>query len=142
MRIAWASKGPPPLMMVSGDNRFLRRRAVQHLVNQAYKAGYEGNFAGSDDEVVESISMGGVFGQPTLIVANPVDVAVETATTLIKDQPPKVGILMGSILSALVGYAILRFTPLHEKHDEIEAQEAAEQPPSPSLKRHTCLALG
>lgn len=94
MRVAWSSKGPPPLMMVSGDNRFLRRRAVHHLVNQAYKAGYEVNFAGSDGEVVESISMGGVFGQPTLIVANPVDVAVETATTLIKDKPPKVGILM------------------------------------------------
>ena len=47
-------------------------------------------------------------------------------SSLLREEA-KVGILMGSILSALVGYAILRFTPLHEKHDEIEAQEAAEQ---------------
>ncbi len=42
-------------------------------------------------------------------------------------EEAKVGILMGSILSALVGYCVLRFAPLHARHDEIEAQEAAEQ---------------
>ena len=42
-------------------------------------------------------------------------------------EEAKVGILMGSILSAIVGYALLRFAPLHERHDEIEAEEAAEQ---------------
>ncbi len=47
-------------------------------------------------------------------------------SSLLREEA-KVGILMGSILSALVGFAILRFTPLHEKHDEIEAEEAAEQ---------------
>lgn len=42
-------------------------------------------------------------------------------------EEAKVGILMGSILSALVGYCVLRFAPLHQHHDEIEAEEAAEQ---------------
>lgn len=94
MRIAWASKGPPPLMMLSGDNRFLRLRAVKHLVNQAYTAGYDITFAGSDGEVVESITMGSTFGQPTLIVAAPEDVSLETAEALIEDKPPKVGVLL------------------------------------------------
>lgn len=94
MRVAWASKGPPPAMMLSGDNRFLRRRGVQHLVNQAYKAGYEVTFAGSDGEVIDSISMGGTFGQPTLIVVGPDDVSVETVEALASDKPSRVGILI------------------------------------------------
>jgi len=94
MRIAWASKGPPPLMMLSGDNRFMRRRAVRHLVGQAHKAGYEIAFAGSDGEVVEAITMGSTFGQPTLIVVAPGDVSPDTATALMEDKPPRVGILV------------------------------------------------
>lgn len=94
MRIAWASKGPPPLMMLSGDNRFLRRRGVQHLVNQAYKAGYEVSFAGSEGEVIDSISMGSTFGQPTLIVVGPDDVSVETVEALTNDKPSRIGILI------------------------------------------------
>jgi len=33
---------------------------------------------------------------------------------------------MGSILSAIVGFILLRFAPLHEYHDQIEAEEAGE----------------
>ena len=94
MRIAWASKGPPPLMMLSGDNRCMRRRAVRHLVGQAHKAGYEVAFAGSDGEVVETITMGTTFGQPTLIVVAPGDLSVETAEALMEDKPQRVGILL------------------------------------------------
>ena len=94
MRIAWASKGPPPAMMLSGDNRFLRRRGVQHLVNQAYKAGYEVTFALSDGEVIDTISMGSTFGQPTLIVVGSDDVSAETVEALTNDKPSRVGLLI------------------------------------------------
>lgn len=94
MRIAWASKGPPPLMMLSGDNRFIRRRAVRHLIGQAHKAGYEITYATSDGEVIDAITMGTTFGQPTLIVVAPSDLSVETAEALIEDKPKKVGIII------------------------------------------------
>jgi NhaA family Na+:H+ antiporter len=41
-------------------------------------------------------------------------------------EEAKIGVLMGSFVSAIVGYLLLRFAPLHEHHDEIEAQEAGE----------------
>lgn len=41
-------------------------------------------------------------------------------------EEAKIGILMGSIVSALVGFAVLRFAPLHPFHKEIEADEASE----------------
>ncbi|WP_420608069.1 Na+/H+ antiporter NhaA [Novosphingopyxis sp.] len=47
--------------------------------------------------------------------------------SLLLREEAKVGILMGSILSAVVGYGLLRFAPLHERHEEIEAEEAAEE---------------
>ncbi len=93
-KIAWVSKGPPPAMLMSGDNRFLRRRGVQHLVNQAYKAGYEVTFAGSDGEVIDAISIGSTFGQPTLIVVDPDNVSIETVEALTNDKPSRVGILL------------------------------------------------
>ena len=34
--------------------------------------------------------------------------------------------LMGSVVSALAGFLVLRFAPLHERHAEIEAEEAGE----------------
>ncbi len=48
------------------------------------------------------------------------------ATAALYREEAKVGILMGSILSALLGYAILRFAPLHPKHAEVEAEQQAE----------------
>jgi hypothetical protein len=94
MRIAWASKGPPPLMMLSGDNRFIRRRAVRHLISQGHKAGYGITSAASDGEVIDAITMSTTFGLPTLVVVAPGDLSVDTAKALISDKPPKVGILI------------------------------------------------
>jgi NhaA family Na+:H+ antiporter len=41
-------------------------------------------------------------------------------------EEAKIGILMGSIVSAIAGYALLRFAPLHPQHAEIEAQQQCE----------------
>ncbi len=41
-------------------------------------------------------------------------------------EEAKIGVLMGSIASAIAGYCVLRFAPLHSHHDEIEAEEAGE----------------
>lgn len=41
-------------------------------------------------------------------------------------EEAKIGILMGSLAAALVGFAILRFAPLHPEHDEVERETDAE----------------
>lgn len=38
----------------------------------------------------------------------------------------KIGVIMGSVASALLGYAILRLCPLHPQHDEEEREQADE----------------
>ncbi|RYD43543.1 MAG: Na+/H+ antiporter NhaA [Sphingomonadales bacterium] len=41
-------------------------------------------------------------------------------------EEAKIGILMGSLAAALLGYAVLRFAPLHPQHDAIESESDAE----------------
>lgn len=41
-------------------------------------------------------------------------------------EEAKIGVLLGSALSGVVGFLVLRFAPLHTRHAEIEAAEAGE----------------
>ena len=41
-------------------------------------------------------------------------------------EEAKIGILMGSVISAVAGFAILRFAPLHPEHRQEEAQQERE----------------
>jgi Na+:H+ antiporter, NhaA family len=41
-------------------------------------------------------------------------------------EEAKIGILTGSLMAALVGFAVLRFAPLHPDHDAAESQSDAE----------------
>ena len=94
MRIAWKSKGVPPLMAIGGDNDYLRKRAIRRIVNQAYSNGYEIAFADSDSEVVSALTMGSTFEQPTLVVVSPLDVDQATLIEHREDPPEQVGILL------------------------------------------------
>lgn len=49
----------------------------------------------------------------------------DEAAQMMRDQA-KIGILMGSCLSALCGYLILRFAPLSADHDQSEREQASE----------------
>jgi NhaA family Na+:H+ antiporter len=41
-------------------------------------------------------------------------------------EEAKLGILAGSLLSAIAGFLVLRFAPLHPEHDAVEAAQADE----------------
>ncbi len=41
-------------------------------------------------------------------------------------EEAKIGVLLGSAVSGIVGFLVLRFAPLHKQHDEIEEDEARE----------------
>ena len=42
-------------------------------------------------------------------------------------EEAKIGILMGTIISAIVGFVLMRIAPLHPKHAAIEAEEAGKE---------------
>ena len=44
----------------------------------------------------------------------------------LRQEEAKIGILMGSLIAALAGFALLRLAPLHPQHDAIEAASDAE----------------
>jgi Na+:H+ antiporter, NhaA family len=49
----------------------------------------------------------------------------DTVSVLLREEA-KIGILMGSLLSAICGYLILRFAPLHPEHNVVEGVQAFE----------------
>lgn len=92
MNISWDK--PPLVMAIAGDDRFLRRRTLQHATSTAYQTGYEVVFAGSDSDVIDALSMAAAFGQPTLILVDGKDVDLETVKTHMADKPKQVCIAM------------------------------------------------
>ena len=92
MNISWDK--PPLALAVAGDDRFLRRRTLQHATTDAFQAGYEIIHAGSDGEVIAALSMTAAFGQPTLILVDADKVDLETVKTHLADKPKQVCIAM------------------------------------------------
>lgn len=92
MKPSWDK--PPLVMAITGDERFLRRRWLHHVTLGAFQAGYEVVHAGSDSEVIDTLSMGAAFGQPTLILVDGDKVDLETVKTHLADKPKQVCIVM------------------------------------------------
>lgn len=92
MKLSWDK--PPLVMAVTGDERFLRRRWLHHATLGAFQAGYEVVHAGSDSEVIDTLSMGAAFGQPAFILVDATEVDPETVKTHLADKPKQVCIVM------------------------------------------------
>jgi DNA polymerase III delta subunit len=92
MNLSWDK--PPSVVAITGDEHFLRRRWLHHTTTEAFQAGYEVIHAGSDGEVVDALSMGATFGQPTLIRVDAESLDVETVEAHLAEKPPKVCLLV------------------------------------------------
>jgi len=92
----------------------------------AVKTGFASKLRGATWLQIYAVAMlCGIGFTMSLFIGELAFPGTDEASQLLREEA-KVGILMGSILSAIIGFLILRFAPLHSAHDEIEAEEAGE----------------
>jgi len=94
MKIAWATKGPPRVMLVSGTDDFLRGRWVRQVITDAHRHGYDVVQAADEGDVVSTVTMAGTFGTKTLVVAPADKISVETVEEHVGSGPDNVSILL------------------------------------------------
>ncbi len=90
------------------------------------KSGFASKLRGATWLQIYAVSMlCGIGFTMSLFIGELAFTGSSEAAKLLREEA-KVGILLGSIVSAIIGFAILRFAPLHSKHAEIELEEAGE----------------
>lgn len=131
MKIPWSTKGPPPVLMVSGDNYYLRKRLIRYWVEGARKNQYEVITASSDGDVITGVSMGGTFGTPTLIRIQASDVSLEIVQEHLTESPSKICLLIeiGGLVKTKHHKALVALLPAK--------QHTTYQIPAKKADRHT-----
>jgi len=92
----------------------------------AVKTGFASKLRGATWMQIYGVAMlCGIGFTMSLFIGELAFVGDDSASALLREEA-KIGILMGSILSAVIGFLLLRFAPLHSEHAAIEAAEASE----------------
>ncbi|MDT9599679.1 Na+/H+ antiporter NhaA [Sphingosinicella rhizophila] len=112
---------PLPLGIAAG--LFLGKQAgIFGAVWLSVRLGFARNLRGATWPQIYGIStLCGIGFTMSLVIGG---LAFPLAPDLV--EKAKIGILLGSLVSAIVGYAVLRFVPLHRRHFEEEALLARE----------------
>jgi Na+:H+ antiporter, NhaA family len=92
----------------------------------AVKSGWVSNLRGATWLQVYGVSMlCGIGFTMSLFIGELAFTGKDAASMLLREEA-KIGILMGSLLSAIGGFLVLRLAPLHPDHDRVEAEQAGE----------------
>lgn len=103
---------------------FGKQLGIFTAVYAAVKFGFANKLKGATWVQIYGVSMLCGIGFTMSLFISELAFAGNTPDLILFREEAKIGILMGSVLSAVVGFLLLRFTPLHKEHEEIEAQEA------------------
>lgn len=104
-------RSPPSIGVVGGDETFLREREIRRAVLIASKK-HKVVHASSDAEVVDAITVGSTFGEPTFIVVSSNDVEDKTVTQFL--EHPSQGVHLLVRLSKAI--AASKWAPLQNIH--------------------------
>ena len=90
------------------------------------KTGFAGRLRGASWLQIYGVAMlCGIGFTMSLFIGELAFPGQSDAAAMLREEA-KIGILAGSLLSAVLGYAVLRLAPLHPDHDRIEAEERRE----------------
>ncbi len=116
---------PLPLGIAAGLF-FGKQLGIFAAVYTAVKLGFATKLRGATWVQIYGVAMlCGIGFTMSLFIGELAFVGSDTAMALLREKA-KIGVLMGSIASAVLGFCLLKFAPLHQDHDAIEAQEAHE----------------
>jgi len=87
-------KDPPPAVVITGNENFLREREIRKAVFQTAKLGRDIIWAESDDDVIDGLSAASTFGKGALIIVPAKSVLPETVKEVIEDRIPEVCLLL------------------------------------------------
>lgn len=116
---------PLPLGIAAGLF-FGKQLGIFAAVYAAVKFGFATKLRGATWVQIYGVSMlCGIGFTMSLFISELAFVGTSDYMVLLREEA-KIGILMGSIGSAVIGFLLLRFAPLHKDHDAVEAAEAQE----------------
>jgi DNA polymerase III delta subunit len=87
MGLSWLN--PPPVVVIGGNEVFLRHRQIRQAVLATEKSGRRVVRADSDAEAVDALTVASTFGDSSLVIVGVGEVAPETVASIQKSQPYK-----------------------------------------------------